>query len=926
MTRRFLHAGTFAIAALWAGFVGGCDDCNPPPREPRDPHVVRDGHGLEPRRDVVSPVTVRAPIYACANTAHVSGYAPNATVSVLVDGVVAGSGSSPITTGLLINVSSAFVAGQRVTAVQEVDGFTSAPSNQVIVTSHTADYPNGMPQPRLDPAPLLACGRAVGIQGAVPGAWVQVIAENPAAGGGFDPPATIGTTVGGSYAITSAFVQGARVHAESGLCTDRSPNSPIEVVQAAPAALPPPSLDPVPDGTEVVVVRGPPPDGLAHGATLDVFADDEPPPGRVGGQPTPGGPPGQQVLIHPAATHPGNYTATQALCATSPPSTPVGVTPCSELGAPIIRPPLPGDTNIQVIEAAPGARILVYADGEEVGDGGGSSVNLVRPLEPGEVVKVIQQVGSCLSSWVYQVTVECAAGGDPSGCSADWPTFRQNALRNAQQTHPSVLADPYAVPRLQVRWQFRPPGAAAFRASPIVFEGRVFVGNGNGRLYALDAASGALLWEYPPPGQPALTSQYTCNPSSFGIASSAAIAGFRDRNLVIFAAPDRSIGAGLGSGRLFALDPATGAEVWKSPEVAVLNGSTMGSVSELHEQIGYSAPLVFNGRVYVGIANHCDNPIQNGRIAAVEVTNGTLVGGFSFFSTGGRGGGIWSALAGGLTGSGVYATTGNTRSYCSGCGTEPTPNHGLSMLRVDAGSGALVWKLQPVPFALDGDPDWASGPALTDASCGALVASTQKDGWSYAASAASASAPAPSVRWQFPATGWPFTPADGTVHGDTRYLIPGAIWNDVFLTTTGGEAATTALHVGFNKIHALELCSASRIRWIAEIPGTVEADYQLGPPSVTHGIVFVGTARGHLVALADPSRWYTAALRCSQPQVAVADCATNGFSLVPDPKVLLDLDLDPANGSDRIATEPVLAGGRVFVATGGGVLYMLEPR
>jgi hypothetical protein len=95
---------------------------------------------------------------------------------------------------------------------------------------------------------------------------------------------------------------------------------------------------------------------------------------------------------------------------------------------------------------------------------------------------------------------------------------------------------------------------------------------------------------------------------------------------------------------------------------------------------------------------------------------------------------------------------------------------------------------------------------------------------------------------------------------------------------------------------------------------------------VTRGIVFVGTARGHLVALADPSRWYTASVRCSHPQVSVADCVANGFSLVPDPKVLLDLDLDPGSSSDRIATEPVLAGGRVFVATSDGVVYMLEPR
>jgi outer membrane protein assembly factor BamB len=636
----------------------------------------------------------------------------------------------------------------------------------------------------------------------------------------------------------------------------------------------------------------------------------------------------QQVGISPAATT-GNYNVTQSLCATSsPPSVDVPVTPCSELSAPIIRPPLPGENFIEVIQAAPGARILVYGPDGEIGDGGGSPVMLIRPLVAGETIKVVQQVGDCRSAWVYEVRVQCTATGDATGCAGDWPAFRQNGLRNAQQTQSSVLADPAAVRRLAIRWQFRPAGGAAFRASPIIRGNRVFIGNGNGRFYALDAGSGALLWQYPPAAQPALTSQFTCNPSSDGIAASAAIARTRERELVIFGAPDQSIGAKLGSGRLFALDPATGTEVWKSPEIAILNGLTEYNVKERHEQLGYSSPLVFNGVVYVGIANHCDSPIQNGRVVAVDANTGSVLPGFNFVATGNRGGGVWSSVAGGLPDGGVYATTGNTNSFCDGCDTEPSPNHGLSMLRLDAGSGALAWKLQPVPFDLDGDPDWASGPALVDASCGPVVASTMKDGWAYAANASSGSAPAASVRWQFPATGFPFTSGDGTAHGDTRYLIPGAIWGQVFLTTAGGEATTTALNQGLRRIHALNICGGPRVRWVADIPGLAASSYQLGPPTATRGIVFVGTSRGHLVALADPSVYATAMSRCSNPQIPLSACVANGFYVVPEPRFLLDLDLNPGNSGDRIATEPALAGGRVFVATsdGAGTLYMLEPR
>ena len=94
------------------------------------------------------------------------------------------------------------------------------------------------------------------------------------------------------------------------------------------------------------------------------------------------------------------------------------------------------------------------------------------------------------------------------------------------------------------------------------------------------------------------------------------------------------------------------------------------------------------------------------------------------------------------------------------------------------------------------------------------------------------------------------------------------------------------------------------------------------PPTVTHGIVFVGTAQSHLIAIADPSVWLLAGSRCTNPDVSVGDCTANGFKLVPNTKILLDLNL----GGGGILTEPVLAGGRVFVATssGAGTLFMLE--
>lgn len=506
-----------------------------------------------------------------------------------------------------------------------------------------------------------------------------------------------------------------------------------------------------------------------------------------------------------------------------------------------------------------------------------------------------------------------------SGCaSRDWQTFRYGAGRTASQPNATALSNPARVSTLHIGWQFQPPNAKAFRGSPVVYKGRVFIGNGNGFFYALNALTGALLWQFPAAGSPALTSQFTCNPSSNGIASSAAIARIGSADAVIFGAPDQSIGSGRGEGRLFALNTQTGAVIWASPVIANLPAEP----TQVHEQIGYSAPLVFNNRVYIGIANHCDNPIQRGKVVAVHLETGTIDTAFSFFGSGPpRGGGVWSSVAG--RGDAVYVTTGNTN---TGFGAEPPDNHGLSLLRLNANTGAIVWKHQPVPFVLDEDPDWSSGATIMNASCGVVVASTMKDGWTHAINIGDGTPGAPSIRWVFPPASLPFTTGDGTTHGDIRYLRPGAAWGDVFITMTGGENVTTNVTSGYKRLHALNACAsnADRTRWMIDVPGASGTTYSLGPPTVSRGMVFVGTNSGRLVVIADPSISPGVGWRCSNPDVTNANCVSNGFKFVPEPAVLADVQLQ-----GQILTEPALARGRVYVATGwwtdAGRLYMLQP-
>jgi outer membrane protein assembly factor BamB len=510
-----------------------------------------------------------------------------------------------------------------------------------------------------------------------------------------------------------------------------------------------------------------------------------------------------------------------------------------------------------------------------------------------------------------------------------------------------------------------PPALGAFKASPIVVNDTVFIGNENGYFYALDAATGVPKWQYPKAGDPALLGGET--QWRYGIQSSAAYWDRSPNGAVIFAAQDPSLGpvgphGPYGSARLFALDAKFGTVIWKSDRIAEINGDTIGSDKEIHQRIGYSPPLIFDNKVYVGVQSF-ENPIQIGRVIAVDLAAGHIVPTFQFQAVGTpasppgtvRGGGVWNAPA--TDGTSVYFTTGNTNRDNGNppLTTEPPPNHGVSMIRVDKDSGSINWAYQPVPFSADCDCDWAAGATVMNTSCGKLIASVQKDGWSYAIDAAHPPAtpltpPCLSgFSWQFPPTtkgcSFPLNtcpPSQNQAaapHGDDDYRRPGAAWNDVFIVRTGGESLVAdTVTAGYGKLHALNACAPDeqhRVRWIADIPNNSGGANALGAPTVTTGgIVFIGTDLGHLVVLGDPGESAVkdcqsdrGLCRCSNIDYTTASaCKAFNYSLVPFPQVLADVAMTDGGSLVAIRNEPVLAKGRVFVGTNHGHVYMLDTK
>lgn len=119
---------------------------------------------------------------------------------------------------------------------------------------------------------------------------------------------------------------------------------------------------------------------------------------------------------------------------------------------------------------------------------------------------------------------------------------------------------PYTWTHSQVStlWEF--PTGGAIQAPPTYSEGTLFAGSGDGKLYAIDAVTGAQQWAFATGG---------------AVVSSPAVWGTGADRFVIF---------GSGDGRLYALNATTGAQVWTH--------TTGGAI--------LSNPLVDGGTVYFG--------------------------------------------------------------------------------------------------------------------------------------------------------------------------------------------------------------------------------------------------------------------------------------------------------------------------------------
>lgn len=298
----------------------------------------------------------------------------------------------------------------------------------------------------------------------------------------------------------------------------------------------------------------------------------------------------------------------------------------------------------------------------------------------------------------------------------DWPTYLLGARHPSATTGPATITLANAG-SLKVGWKFQeqPPTGSrqpqgGFSASPTVADGMVFIGSQTGDLYALRESTGQVVWQRTLDYEQAGNNGHCLQ--ARGIVGTATVAADPQTGKPVVYVP--------GARYLYALDAATGMQLWKS-----LVGP-QGSASVVGAYFNYASPTVLNGLIYDGVSSSCDIPFVRGGVQAFSQQTGRLQHSFWTDPPGQVGASVWSSEA--ATRFWVWATTGDPRF------TGTHLYHAYSVLRLNPRTLTLSGAFQ-LKLGQAADLDFGSSPTLFNTTVrgvpAALVGACSKDGRYY---------------------------------------------------------------------------------------------------------------------------------------------------------------------------------------------------
>jgi polyvinyl alcohol dehydrogenase (cytochrome) len=397
-------------------------------------------------------------------------------------------------------------------------------------------------------------------------------------------------------------------------------------------------------------------------------------------------------------------------------------------------------------------------------------------------------------------SVTSSPGSAASAASAGWPVYGHDFSNTRTETH-----DPYVtastVGHLGAAWDIG--NLVGVTGTPVVVRDTVYFGTSAGLVYAVDLATGRVLW--------------STLVASGEVVGSPAVA-------------DGAVFVGIG-GALYKLSASDGLPEWK----AVTNTSAYSQIN--------ASPVVVGDLVVIGTAQFEEVVGKppgtfRGSIGAFDAGTGKQVWNFVDTpdnSASGAGEGIWSTPcvdpALGL----LYVGVGQNIS-------PPTGPLADSLLAIDYKTGRLRWHkqfTQPDVFGLGNftgpDADVGASPNLWQSGGTQMVGVGQKNGIYHALNAATGK------------EAWNTRITPGSVFGGA--LGSAAVVDGMIIASSNiGDPKSNSL-TDQSRLVALDPASG-RIIWSRTQPGAI-----FGPVSAVHGVAFFGTAVDPLGKVS-PGRYY----------------------------------------------------------------------
>lgn len=323
-----------------------------------------------------------------------------------------------------------------------------------------------------------------------------------------------------------------------------------------------------------------------------------------------------------------------------------------------------------------------------------------------------------LASVLFAAFLSTAALIAPSGAAPpehlNWPMYLYGTAHSSANLRATAIT-PANAGALHKVWHWHVPAPTKpgqpegqLYASPVVFDGRVYVATNSGLLLALNETTGAVVWK-----RIVGWSQPVGHCPARGFAATPAVAPDP-----VTHAPTVYVAA--GDGYLYAFSAAKGKQRWRSLVASPLDGD-----------YNWSSPTVAGGHVYVGVSGSCI-PDTVGGLRAFDQSTGAPTGEYQSVPDGSAGGPIWSTAA--AEGTDVWVSTGDAVDAKSA----ELAGDAYSIVRLHAGTLARedAWR---VPNLWPTDLDFGASPTLFDATIGGstrrLVGACNKDGVFYALTA-----------------------------------------------------------------------------------------------------------------------------------------------------------------------------------------------